>query len=187
MRGRRLIIGVTGGIAAYKSAQLVSQLVQEGAEVRVVLTSAAHHFVGPTTFAALTGRPVASELFQPAEFPLGAHIELANWGELLCIAPASADFLAKAAGGLADDLLSTLYLGYSGTILLAPAMNDTMWHKGPVQRNLQQVQSDGAVIVGPGTGWLSCRREAVGRMAEPDHIQRRIAELLQAAEHQRPA
>ena len=110
MNGRELIIGVTGGIAAYKTAALVSRLVQAGAGVSVVMTAAATRFVGPTTFAALTGRPVGTSVFDQPEVPLGAHIQLAEKADLLCVAPATANFLAKAAHGIADDLLSTLYL-----------------------------------------------------------------------------
>src|SRR5689334_20902069 len=113
-----IVVGVTGGIAAFKTAALVSQLVQGGTGVTVVMTSAAEHFIGAATFAALTGRPVAREIFNEAQYPLGAHIELAERAELLVVAPASADFLAKAAHGLADDLLSTLYLAYRGRVLM---------------------------------------------------------------------
>ena len=112
MNGREIIVGVTGGIAAFKTAALVSQLVQGGAGVTVVMTAAAERFIGAATFAALTGRPVAREIFDETQFPLGRNIALAERGELLVVAPASADFLAKAAHGLADDLLSTLYLAF---------------------------------------------------------------------------
>src|SRR3954470_11853269 len=123
MNGREIIVGVTGGVAAFKTAALVSKLVQEGAGVTVVMTAAAERFVGAATFAALTGRPVAREIFDESQYPLGAHITLAERAELLVVAPASADFLAKAAHGLADDLLSTLYLAFSRRVLMAPAMN----------------------------------------------------------------
>jgi phosphopantothenoylcysteine decarboxylase/phosphopantothenate--cysteine ligase len=136
----------------------------------VVLTEAAEAFVGPATFAALTGQPVARHLFDEAQFPLGAHIELAENAELLCVAPATANFLAKAAQGLADDLLSTLYLAFSGPVLLAPAMNQHMWNHASVQRNVQQLRSDGVHFVDPDEGWLSCRQEGKGRMADPDAI-----------------
>src|SRR6188508_2159014 len=126
---RELVVGVSGGIAAYKTAALVSQLVQSGAGVTVVMTSAAERFIGAATFAALTGRPVAREIFDEAQFPLGAHIALAERGELLVVAPASADFLAKAANGQADDLLATLYLAFKGPVLMAPAMNTAMWEQ----------------------------------------------------------
>src|SRR3954464_4453251 len=134
-----IVVGVTGGIAAYKTAALVSQLVQGGAGVSVVMTTAAERFIGAATFAALTGRPVARQIFDEAQFPLGAHITLAERAQLLVVAPASADFLAKAAHGLADDVLSTLYLAFAGRVLMAPAMNTAMWEKPAVQRNIVQL------------------------------------------------
>ena len=181
MTGREIVVGVSGGIAAYKTAALVSQLVQNGAGVTVVMTAAAERFVGVATFAALTGRPVAREIFDEAQFPLGAHIMLAGRAELLVVSPASADFLAKSAHGLADDLLSTLYLAFSGKKLLAPAMNTAMWEHPAVQRNITQLHSDGVQFVDPGSGWLSCRQVGAGRMAEPDAILAAIRGLLVAA------
>ncbi|MEX0937457.1 MAG: flavoprotein [Pirellulales bacterium] len=175
---RELIIGVSGGVAAYKTAALVSQLVQEGHGVTVVMTKAARRFVGPATFEALSGRRVVRGMFSEAAHPLGAHIDLADRGELLCIAPATANVMAKAAHGLADDLLSTLLLSFDGPILLAPAMNTQMWEKPAVQRNLQQLRDDGVNIVDPESGWLSCRRQGAGRMADPEAIRRRINQLL---------
>jgi phosphopantothenoylcysteine decarboxylase/phosphopantothenate--cysteine ligase len=178
MNGRRLVVGVTGGVAAFKTAALVSRLVQSGAQVRVVLTEAAEAFVGPATFAALTGQPVARRLFDEAQFPLGAHIELAEHADLLCVAPATANFLAKAAQGFADDLLSTLYLAFSGPVLVAPAMNHHMWSQASVQRNVQQLLSDGVQFVDPDEGWLSCRQEGKGRMADPETILAAIERIL---------
>jgi phosphopantothenoylcysteine decarboxylase/phosphopantothenate--cysteine ligase len=175
---RELIVGVSGGIAAYKTAALVSSLVQQGHGVSVVMTRAARKFVGPATFRALSGRPVAGDLFDRGQFPLGAHIELAEKAELLCVAPASADLLAKAACGLADDLLSTLLLSFDGPILFAPAMNAAMWEKASVQRNIATLRKDGYHFVDPQAGWQSCRRSGMGRMAEPDDIQTAIERLL---------
>jgi phosphopantothenoylcysteine decarboxylase/phosphopantothenate--cysteine ligase len=179
MNGREIVVGVTGGIAAYKTAALVSQLVQAGAGVSVVMTAAAERFIGAATFAALTGRPVARETFDEAQFPLGAHITLAERAELLVVAPASADFLAKPANGLADDLLATLYLAFSGRVLMAPAMNTAMWEKAAVQRNIAQLRADGVQFVEPGSGWLSCRQVGAGRMAEPEMILVAIRGLLE--------
>lgn len=170
MSSREVLIGVSGGIAAYKSAMLVSLLVKSGAGVTVVMTKAATRFVGPATFSALTGRPVAIHQFDHPEWPLGAHIELADKADLLCVAPATANFLAKAVSGLADDLLSTLYLAFSGPVLVAPAMNNAMWAKPAVQRNVQQLRDDGVTIIDPEEGWLSCRKEGTGRMAAPETI-----------------
>lgn len=184
MQGRELLIGVTGGIAAYKTAALVSQLVQAGAQVTVVMTRAAEQFVGRATFEALTGRAVCREVFDNESFPLGPHIELAQRAELLCIAPATANFLAKAATGLADDLLSTLYLSHTGAVLLVPAMNCEMWAKPAVQRNVAQLQQDGAEIIPPEEGWLSCRQVGAGRMAAPEKIMAAISRRL--ATHTNP-
>lgn len=180
MNGREIVIGVTGGIAAYKTAVLVSRLVQAGAGVTVVMTAAAERFIGRATFAALTGRPVASEVFDEQASPLGAHIELAERAKLLCVAPATANFLAKAAHGVADDLLSTLYLAFSGPVLLAPAMNSNMWASAAVKRNVATLRGDGVVLVDPDEGWLSCRTKGTGRMADPERIFAAIGERLAA-------
>jgi len=176
--GSEIIIGVSGGIAAYKAAALTSMLVQDGAGVTAVLTKNARRFIGAATFAALTGRPVATRSFDPAAFPLGAHIELAARADLVIVAPASADLLAKAASGVADDLLTTLLLCAECPVLYAPAMNAAMWEKAAVQRNVAHVSSDGGIIVQPGTGWLSCRKQGTGRMAEPEEIAAVIRDTL---------
>jgi phosphopantothenoylcysteine decarboxylase/phosphopantothenate--cysteine ligase len=181
MNGREIVVGVSGGIAAYKTAAVVSQLVQSGAGVSVVMTAAAERFIGVATFAALTGRPVAREIFDESHFPLGAHIMLAEKADLLVVAPASADFLAKAAHGAADDLLTTLYLAFSGKVLVAPAMNTAMWEKAAVQRNIAQLRADGVHFVDPTSGWLSCRQTGKGRMAEPDAILIAIRGLLETS------
>lgn len=175
---REILVGVTGGIAAYKTAALVSDLVQGGAGVTVVMSKCATKFVGAATFRALTGRLVAMRSFEPDAHPLGPHIELARQAEVLCVAPATANFLAKAACGLADDLLSTLLLSFTGPIVLAPAMNKEMWAKPAVQRNVAQLRDDGVHLVGPVEGWQSCRERGVGRMAEPAEIAAEIRRLL---------
>jgi phosphopantothenoylcysteine decarboxylase/phosphopantothenate--cysteine ligase len=171
---------VTGGVAAYKTAALVSRLVQAGAGVTVVMTETACQFVGPATFRALTGRPVSTELFEAPGRPLGPHIELAREAELMCVCPATANFLAKAARGLADDLLSTLYLSFTGRVLVAPAMNSQMWAKPAVARNVRQLREDGVRIIDPEEGWLSCRERGPGRMASPETIFAAIEESLVA-------
>ncbi len=178
MIAREVIVGVSGGIAAYKTAGLVSQLVQAGTGVSVVLTAGAREFVGPATFAALTGRPVYEHVFDHQRHPLGAHIDLAERAHLLCVAPATANVLAKAAQGMADDLLSTLLLSFTGPVLLAPAMNCEMWEKPSVQRNVAQLRSDGVHFVDPEEGWLSCRKRGIGRMAAPERILSAIEQLL---------
>lgn len=178
LNDREIVVAVSGGIAAYKAAALTSQLVQRGAGVTAVLTRHARKFVGAATFAALTGRAVASRSFDPAAFPLGAHIELAAKAELVVVAPATADVLAKAAQGLADDLLTTLLLCAECPVLFAPAMNAAMWAKPAVQRNVARLAADGATIIEPGSGWLSCRQRGAGRMAEPDEIVAAIERAL---------
>ena len=181
LAGREIIVGVSAGIAAYKAAALTSLLVQQGAGVTAVLTRNALKFIGAATFAALTGRPVATRGFDPSSHPLGAHIELAAGADCVVVAPASADFLAKAANGSADDLLTTLLLCAECPVVLAPAMNAAMWAKPAVQRNVAQVVADGARIVSPGSGWLSCRQAGVGRMAEPTEIAAVIEAVLAGA------
>ena len=146
MTGRELLIGVSGGIAAYKTATLVSRLTQAGAGVTVVMTRSAARLVGPRTFESLSGRPVLTNVFGRGVHP---HIEMASRAELLCIAPATANILAKTACGLADDLLSTLYLAFDGPVLMAPAMNAKMWAKAAVQRNVARLRADGVAMVGP--------------------------------------
>jgi phosphopantothenoylcysteine decarboxylase/phosphopantothenate--cysteine ligase len=142
------------------------------------MTSAATHFVGTATFQALTGKPVVTELLSDPAYPLGAHVELAAEAALMCVAPATADYLAKVAHGHADNLLTTLTLAYTGPLLLAPAMNTDMWSKAAVQRNVSILKEDGIHLIGPGTGWLSCRRTGAGRMAEPAAIIDAIHEQL---------
>jgi len=172
MPKKEIIIGVTGGIAAYKTADLVSKLAQADAAVTVVMTNAAMKFVGPATFAALSGRSVITDSFDSAH-PLGPHIEIARRADVLCVVPATASFLAQTANGLATDLLSTLYLCFQGKVIMAPAMNCEMWAKSAVQRNVQQLVDDGVTMVGPGEGWLSCREKGAGRMSE-------VAEIMAA-------
>ncbi|QDT39463.1 flavoprotein [Stratiformator vulcanicus] len=175
---REILLGVTGGIAAYKSADLASKLVQDGHGVTVVMTKAAHAFIGKTTFEALTDRPVYTSLFDWKEHPRGEHIGLARRADIFVIAPCSADVLSKLAHGAADDLLSTLTLSATCPMLLAPAMNVEMWSKAAVQRNVEQLRDDGFHFAEPGSGWLSCREVGAGRMAEPEEIRSRIAEAL---------
>ena len=173
---REILIGVTAGIAAYKTCDLVSRLVKAGHGVTVVMTENAAHLVGPRTFQALTGRNVLVQMF--SEESAIPHIEPARAADLLCVAPATANFLAKAASGLADDLLSTLYLAFNGPVLLAPAMNSQMWAKPAVQRNVRQLAEDGVQFVGPVSGHLACGEDGVGRMAEPAEIFEKIKKLL---------
>lgn len=178
MRNREILLGVTGGIAAYKAAELCSRLVQAGSFVSVVMTASAERFIGATTFEALTGRPVHRELFAPREHHQGEHIGLVHRADLLVVSPASANCLAKFAHGIADDLLSTIALTHTGPALLAPAMNCDMWQKPSVQRNVTQLREDGYHFVDPGSGWLSCGQTGPGRMAEAEEIFDRVGALL---------
>lgn len=177
LEGREIVVGVGGGIAAFKGAALVSRLVQDGALVTAVMTASARRFVGPATFAALTGRPVPKGSFDPAH-PLGPHIDLGRRAECLVVAPATADLLAKLAAGIADDLLTTLALSIECPLVVAPAMNVAMWAKPAVQRNVRRIVDDGGHVVEPASGWLSCRAEGTGRMAEPEAVVTSIQRVL---------
>jgi phosphopantothenoylcysteine decarboxylase/phosphopantothenate--cysteine ligase len=167
---RRLLLGVTGGIAAYKTAELARLLIRNNVEVRVAMTEAATHFVTPATFQALTGKPVTTDLWD-ASFPNAmAHIELSRDVEAIVVAPASADFLAKLAHGLADDLLSTACLARNCPLLVAPAMNVEMWENPATQRNVATLRADGIAILGPAPGDQACGEVGMGRMLEPEEI-----------------
>ena len=175
--GRAILLAIGGGIAAYKSAFLCSRLVQCGYDVRVVMTQAATQFIGEATLAALSGKPVVVGMFD-SKHPLGPHIELVDQVDLVIVAPATANLIAKFAAGNADDLTSTLYLQATCPVLLAPAMSAAMWDKPAVQRNVAQLREDGCHFVGPESGWLSCRVSGQGRMSEPDSILAAAEELL---------
>src|SRR5512146_2785561 len=167
---RRLLLGVTGGIAAYKSAELARLLMRNNVEVRVAMTEAAVRFVTPATFQALTGKPVATDLWD-ASFPNHmAHIELSRGVDAILVAPASADFLAKLAQGLADDLLSTACLARNCGLLVAPAMNREMWENPATQRNVATLRGDGVAILGPAAGDQACGEVGMGRMLEPEEL-----------------
>ena len=181
MNGREILLGITGGIAAYKVADLCSKLVQAGASVSVVMTESAGQFIGATTFEALTGRPVHASPFRPVEHYRGEHIGLAQRADLFVVAPATANFLAQAAGGFAGDLLTTLVLTATCPLLIAPAMNCEMWAKKSVQRNVTVLRADGVHFVEPGSGWLSCGQVGAGRMAEPAEILAAMTTLLAPA------
>ena len=163
---RRILLGVSGGIAAYKSCELVRRLREQGAEVRVVMTEAATHFVGATTFQALSGEPVRVSLWDAqAEAAMG-HIELARWAERILVAPASADLLARLAHGAADDLLTTLCLASAAPLYLAPAMNQQMWAQPAVQANIDVLRQRGVHLLGPAAGEQACGDVGSGRMLE---------------------
>ena len=167
---RRLLLGVTGGIAAYKVAELSRLLQRNNVEVQVAMTEAATRFVAPATFQALTGKPVATDLWD-ASFPNNmAHIELSRDVDGILIAPASADFIAKLAHGLADDLLSTTCVARNCPLLVAPAMNVEMWENSATQRNVAMLRADGVHILGPAAGDQACGEIGMGRMLEPEEL-----------------
>lgn len=174
--GRRILLGVTGGIAAYKSADLVRRLKQQGHEVRVVMTEGAKAFVQPLTFQAVSGHPVRQSLLDPeAEAGMG-HIELAKWADQIVIAPASADFIARLAQGMADDLLTTLCCATQAPIAVAPAMNQAMWSNGRTQRNIALLDADTQISLwGPDQGAQACGDTGPGRMLEPEALHDLIA------------
>jgi phosphopantothenoylcysteine decarboxylase/phosphopantothenate--cysteine ligase len=163
----RILLGVTGGIAAYKSPDLVRRLIERGADVQVVMTDAAQRFVSPMTFQAVSGRPTRSDLWDGAAEAAMGHIELARWAQLVLIAPASADFIARLAGGRADDLLATLCLATEAPIALAPAMNRVMWANKSTQANVETLISRGIRFLGPASGNQACGEVGLGRMWEP--------------------
>jgi phosphopantothenoylcysteine decarboxylase/phosphopantothenate--cysteine ligase len=168
--GQRVALGVTGGIAAYKAAELTRLLVREGAAVRVAMTRAATHFVTPTTFQALSGNRVCTDLWDASSEHGMAHIDFSRQADVLLVAPATADFLAKAACGIADDLLSTLALARDCPLLVAPAMNRQMWRNPATRRNVAALLGDGVGILGPASGEQACGEIGEGRMLEPAEI-----------------
>ena len=178
--GRRIVLGITGGIAAYKAADLVRRLKEAGADVQVVMTAAAQRFVGAQTFQALSGRPVRDSLWDAAAEAAMGHIELARWPDLVLIAPASADTIARLAQGRADDLLTTLCLATDRPLAIAPAMNRLMWAHPATQQNLQVLQARGVQVLGPGSGSQACGETGDGRMWEPLQIRDAVAALLGA-------
>jgi phosphopantothenoylcysteine decarboxylase/phosphopantothenate--cysteine ligase len=167
---KRILLGVTGGIAAYKAAELVRLLVKAGADVRVAMTEAATRFVGATTMQALSGRPVWTDLWDARVNDAMGHIELSRDRELILVAPASADFMAKLAHGLCDDLLSTLCVARRCPLMVAPAMNVEMWQNAATQRSAETLRADGVQIVGPASGGQACGEMGMGRMTEPADI-----------------
>ncbi|NMQ26719.1 bifunctional phosphopantothenoylcysteine decarboxylase/phosphopantothenate--cysteine ligase CoaBC [Candidatus Accumulibacter phosphatis] len=179
LAGKRIVLGVTGGIAAYKAAELLRLLIKEGASVQVVMSEAATHFVTPVTFQALSGQPVFTDQWDARVANNMAHIDLSRAADLLLVAPASADFLAKLANGLADDLLTTLVLARDCPLLVAPAMNRQMWENPATVRNVATLHGDGVLIVGPGSGDQACGESGPGRMLEAEEIRDALVAYLQ--------
>ena len=176
--GKRVLLGVCGSIAAYKSAYLVRELRGQGAEVRVITTSSAQAFITNLTLQALSGHPVESQQFAEAEGAGMKHIDLARWADLIMIAPATANFIAKLAHGIADDLLSTVCIASDNKLILAPAMNKQMWLHSAVQANVEKIRGFGITIWGPDSGEQACGDEGEGRMLEPSELVNRIIKLL---------
>ena len=170
LKGKRIVLGVTGGIAAYKAAELVRLLGKQGADVQVAMTEGATHFVTATTFQALSGKPVFTDQWDARMPNAMAHIDLSRQADLILIAPASADFMARIAHGMADDLLATMVLARDCPLLLAPAMNRQMWENPATQRNVAQLLADGVQIIGPASGEQACGEVGAGRMLEPEEI-----------------
>jgi phosphopantothenoylcysteine decarboxylase/phosphopantothenate--cysteine ligase len=180
LTGKKILLGVTGGIAAYKAAELCRLLARAGADVQVVMTAAAQQFVAPLTFQALSGKPVLASLWDAARGDGMEHIHLSRDADLLLVAPASADFLARLVHGRADDLLSTLCLARTCTLAVAPAMNREMWAAAPTQRNLAQLRADGVNVLGPAAGAQACGETGLGRMLEPAEILAALPGMLGA-------
>jgi len=175
---RRLLLGVTGGVAAYKVAELARLLQRNNVEVRVAMTEAATRFVTPVTFQALTGKPVATDLWDASFDNNMAHIELSRGAEAIVVAPASADFIAKLAHGIADDLLSTTCVARNCPLLVAPAMNVEMWENPATQRNVALLRADGVTLLGPAAGDQACGEVGFGRMLEPEDLLQSILAFL---------
>lgn len=180
-KGARVLVGVTGGIAAYKTCTVVSRLAQAGAEVTVLMTDAATRFVGPLTFQALSGRPVYTNQWEHVESHDPQHIALAREARAVIVAPCTMDCMARLAMGLADDVVTTVLSAVDRAktpSFLAPAMNDAMWAQPTTQRHAAQLRADGWRLLGPGEGWMACRTVGVGRMVEPEAILEALAGAL---------
>lgn len=176
---KQIVLGISGGIAAYKSAELVRRLKDAGAQVRVVMTRAAHEFITPLTLQALSGNPVHGDLLDPAAEAAMGHIELARWADLVLIAPATADLMARLANGRGDDLLTTLVLATDARIALAPAMNQAMWRDEATQDNLKLLLQRGMDVFGPAAGEQACGDVGLGRMLEPTDLANRCADCFE--------
>lgn len=170
LQGKRIVLGVTGGIAAYKAAELLRLLTKQGADVQVAMTEGATHFVTATTFQALSGKPVFTDQWDARMPNAMAHIDLSRQADLMLVAPASADFLARIVHGLADDLLATMVLARTCPLLVVPAMNRQMWENPATQRNVAQLAADGVQLLGPACGEQACGEVGAGRMLEPAEI-----------------
>lgn len=178
LQGYEVLVAVCGGIAAYKTATVVSRLVQRGVGVTVAMTDAGRRFVTPLTFATLTGRRVYTGMWEAADDYDPQHLSLTEAADLFLISPATANMIGKIAHGIADDLVSTMALAAAGPVLVAPAMNTRMWQNPALQDNLRLLQNRGVLVAPPGEGWLACGAIGAGRMAEPEELLQRTAEIL---------
>ena len=182
LTGREIVLGVTGGIAAYKSAEIVSRLRHLGAHVHVIMTRNATEFVSPLTFQTLSANPVVTDTFAAPEYWNVEHVALAKLADIFVVAPATANILAKMACGIADDMLSTTLLATKAPILAAPAMNTGMWTSAATQANVSVLQERGVHLIGPASGILACGDEGAGRMSEPEEIVHEIERILSAGQ-----
>ena len=178
LTGRKIVLGVTGGIAAYKSAELVSRLRHLGAEVHVIMTRNATEFISPLTFRTLSANEVVTDTFQTPEYWHVEHVALAKLAEIFVIAPATANMIAKMAAGIADDMLSTTVLATKAQVLIAPAMNTGMWTADATRANVKALQDRGVRFIGPDSGTLACGDEGAGRMSEPENIAEEICNIM---------
>ena len=179
LANKKIVLGISGGIAAYKSAELVRALIQEGAEVQVVMSESAMQFITPVTMQALSGKPVYSSQWDARITNNMAHIELSRGADAILIAPASADLMAKLSLGLADDLLTTMCLARDCPLLIAPAMNLQMWGHSATQRSLKRLEDDGVIVLGPGSGDQACGEVGMGRMLEPSELCEQLVAFFQ--------
>ncbi len=170
LAGYEVVVGVCGGIAAYKVCAVVSDLVQRRAGVQVAMTKAARKFIGPVTFQALTARPVFTSMWPSHDDRGQQHIQLTESADLMLVAPATGDMIGKVAHGIADDLVSTMIMSADCPVMFAPSMNERMWKNTVVQANVKNLQQEGYLFVGPEAGWLACRTVGAGRLAEPPTI-----------------
>jgi len=177
-----VLLGVTGGVAAYKAAELLRQCQTIGAEVRVVMTPAATEFITPLTFQALSGSPVHTQLLDAEQEAGMGHINLARWADVILVAPASANFIARLASGMANDLLTTILLATEKTVMIAPAMNRAMFDDVNTQENLRKLEKQGVVILGPGEGLQACGEVGLGRMLEPESLVQSVVEYFSTGE-----
>ena len=182
LTGREVVLGVTGGIAAYKSAEIVSRLRHLGAHVHVIMTKNATEFVAPLTFRTLSANPVVTDTFAAPEYWNVEHVALAKLAEVFVVAPATANILAKMANGIADDMLSTTLLATKAPVLAAPAMNTGMWTAPATQENIRTLKARGVRFIGPDSGILACGDTGAGRMSEPEEIVNAIAKMLNRRE-----